>query len=370
MTKRSAAVKARAAISLSQSDAASSEHSDLEGSAGHPTASTTKRGRSRPSREHKKHESSSDERGQSDISIDDESSDYSGAQRVWARRGKQGGIEHSANKERKATPKKVEVLPVKSSKKTAVSSPLVASPVVKKRKAGVDAGSNEASVVLSKVIRLQEEQRHGRSGAVQSEGGISAATTASALALAGGKLLEVAELGSEEVARKIESLVVSLVNQVLAGGSFELTVPSRASNNQIYIEELDRNVLGDKVERNQNIFRRHIHSLFLRSVHGLFLSRQVSRRQFLNTAHARKAAITTRVVQLVHEVVSKRIHITKRDLFYTDVKLFKDQTESDAVLDDVACMLGCTRTSLHVVASDKVNLMCYYEVVLSDYTNL
>lgn len=47
------------------------------------------------------------------------------------------------------------------------------------------------------------------------------------------------------------------------------------------------------------------------------------------------------------------IHVTKRDLFYTDVKLFKDQTQSDAVLDDVACMVGCTRTSLHVVASDK-----------------
>ena len=37
----------------------------------------------------------------------------------------------------------------------------------------------------------------------------------------------------------------------------------------------------------------------------------------------------------------------------TDVKLFKEQGESDAVLDDVACMVGCTRTSLHVVASDK-----------------
>jgi meiotic recombination protein SPO11 len=35
------------------------------------------------------------------------------------------------------------------------------------------------------------------------------------------------------------------------------------------------------------------------------------------------------------------------------VKLFKDQGESDAVLDDVACMAGCTRTSLHVIASDK-----------------
>lgn len=31
------------------------------------------------------------------------------------------------------------------------------------------------------------------------------------------------------------------------------------------------------------------------------------------------------------------------------------QLKSDAVLDDVACMVGCTRTSLNVVASDKVS---------------
>ena len=51
--------------------------------------------------------------------------------------------------------------------------------------------------------------------------------------------------------------------------------------------------------------------------------------------------------------LDKRIHITKRDLFYTDVKLFVDQSESDHVLDDVATMIGCTRSNLHVVASDK-----------------
>jgi DNA topoisomerase VI subunit A len=58
-------------------------------------------------------------------------------------------------------------------------------------------------------------------------------------------------------------------------------------------------------------------------------------------------------MQLLHAVLGKRIHITKRDLFYTDVKLFVDQTESDGVLDDVATMIGCTRSNLHVVASDK-----------------
>jgi meiotic recombination protein SPO11 len=58
-------------------------------------------------------------------------------------------------------------------------------------------------------------------------------------------------------------------------------------------------------------------------------------------------------MQLLHAVLNKRIHITKRDLFYTDVKLFVDQADSDGVLDDVATMIGCTRSNLHVVASDK-----------------
>ena len=39
--------------------------------------------------------------------------------------------------------------------------------------------------------------------------------------------------------------------------------------------------------------------------------------------HRRKAAITSRILGLVHELCIKRIHVTKRDLFYTDVKLFE-----------------------------------------------
>ena len=136
---------------------------------------------------------------------------------------------------------------------------------------------------------------------------------------------EAEDLEPEEVSKRLESLVTNIVMQIMRSNSFELNIPNRGASNQKYLEDLDRIVLGDKM----------------------------SKRQFLNTSHVRKTAITTRVVELVHEVLSKGIHITKRDLFYTDVKLFKDQGESDAVLDDVACMAGCTRTSLHVIASDK-----------------
>lgn len=143
--------------------------------------------------------------------------------------------------------------------------------------------------------------------------------------LQGKSIIEVSEMSSVEVVEAIESIAVQIANQVLQKKGFTLEIPSRSSSNQIYVPELDRIVLGEKR----------------------------GTRSFLNVKEARKSAITTRVMQLLHTVLLKRIHITKRDLFYTDVKLFVDQTESDGVLDDIATMIGCTRSNLHVVASDK-----------------
>ena len=100
-------------------------------------------------------------------------------------------------------------------------------------------------------------------------------------------VLEVEDLSSKEVVLKIEDLVISIVSQILKGNSFELNVPNRNNSNQIYVEEIDRNVLGNKI----------------------------SKREFLSVAQVRKVAITTRVTELVHEVLTKGIHVTKRDLF-------------------------------------------------------
>ena len=138
-------------------------------------------------------------------------------------------------------------------------------------------------------------------------------------------ILEVNDLGRKDVVFKIENLIASITDQIISTHTFDLDVPNRSNKNQIYIDEIDRNVLG----------------------------RKVLRREFLNVGQSRKVAISTRVTELLHEVLTKGIHVTKRDLFYTDVKLFQDQSESDAVLDDVSCMLGCTRTSLGVIASNK-----------------
>ena len=138
-------------------------------------------------------------------------------------------------------------------------------------------------------------------------------------------IVEVSDLSATQVLEGMETIAMNIADQVLSRQGFHLDIPSRASTNQIYVKEWDRIVLGGKR----------------------------STRSFLNVKESRKTAITLRVLQLVHAVLVKRIHITKRDLFYTDVKLFVDQTESDGVLDDVATMIGCTRSNLHVVASDK-----------------
>ncbi|KAK1320213.1 DNA topoisomerase 6 subunit A [Acorus calamus] len=136
---------------------------------------------------------------------------------------------------------------------------------------------------------------------------------------------EVTDLPPSSVRHAIEQTILTAAQSILSGRGFSFSVPSRASSNQLYVPELDRIVLRDKS----------------------------STRSFSSLPTVRKSAITARVLHLIHQLCLKNIHVTKRDLFYTDVKLFGDQSQSDTVLDDVSCMLGCTRNSLNVVASEK-----------------
>ena len=136
---------------------------------------------------------------------------------------------------------------------------------------------------------------------------------------------EVEDRDGDVIAAAIEQVMISAARSILAGDGFEYVLPSRGATDQVYLEELDRIVLKNKT----------------------------TKANFATVSSVRKVTILTRVMQLVHQVLSRGIHVTKRDLFYTDVKLFKDQKDSDAVLDDISCMLGCTRNSLHVVASER-----------------
>uniref|UniRef100_A0A061R4D2 DNA topoisomerase 6 subunit A n=1 Tax=Tetraselmis sp. GSL018 TaxID=582737 RepID=A0A061R4D2_9CHLO len=136
---------------------------------------------------------------------------------------------------------------------------------------------------------------------------------------------EVVDKDSQAVLDEIEAVIFEVALSIVEGEGYQFCMPSRSKANQMYVPELDRIVLKSGTQK----------------------------RPFASVQTVKKTTITTRILQLVHELNTKGIHVTKRDLFYTDVKLFEEQNNSDTVLDDVACLLGCTRSSLHVVASEK-----------------
>ena len=113
------------------------------------------------------------------------------------------------------------------------------------------------------------------------------------------------------MAAAIEQVMVAIAKNVLDGEGSGTRSP-RGANDQVYLDQLDRIVLKDKRTPTS----------------------------FSSTSSVRWVAILTRVMQLVHGV-ELGIHVTKRDLFYTDVKLFKDQKDWDAVLDDIVAPAGC-----------------------------
>ncbi len=111
---------------------------------------------------------------------------------------------------------------------------------------------------------------------------------------------QVVEKDADAVLDEVESAIYQAAVSILNGEGFTYDIPSRGRANQQYIPELDRIVLKDSK----------------------------APRTFASVKTCRSAVITTRILQLIHELCHKRIHVTKRDLFYTDVKLFEVKTSN------------------------------------------
>lgn len=122
--------------------------------------------------------------------------------------------------------------------------------------------------------------------------------------------MQVVDKNADSVLDEVESTIYQVAQQILRGEGFTYGIPSRSKGNQIYVPELDRIVLKDSK----------------------------SQRPFASTGTCRKAVITTRILQLIHELCLKRIHVTKRDLFYTDVKLFEVKLHCYSCID---CQYFC-----------------------------
>lgn len=60
------------------------------------------------------------------------------------------------------------------------------------------------------------------------------------------------------------------------------------------------------------------------------------------------------MMEIVLKLVVKKIHVTKRDLYYTYPDLFSNQKISDEGIENLASFLQVPRNKLQIVASSKV----------------
>ncbi|MHA1867555.1 MAG: hypothetical protein ACTSXD_05765 [Candidatus Heimdallarchaeaceae archaeon] len=85
----------------------------------------------------------------------------------------------------------------------------------------------------------------------------------------------------------------------------------------------------------------------------VLIGRQMIERQFRSLSSVSTIEQMSILMRLLHDILSRDIHSTKRDIFYMNVNAFKKQAVSDSLIEDLGAMIQATRTSLNVSASSK-----------------
>lgn len=67
-------------------------------------------------------------------------------------------------------------------------------------------------------------------------------------------------------------------------------------------------------------------------------------------------------------ILSQNVSMTKKDIFYMNIKLFRKQTISDVVIEDIACMFNCMRASLNIFVAGKWVVIGYLSFMEDDHT--
>ena len=141
--------------------------------------------------------------------------------------------------------------------------------------------------------------------------------------------VEVVALTSDETKEQLIEVAMEILNETMVTGRPAFEIPSRSGDNIVWDEIRDLLLLGMRT------ISRPYHSL------GSVVD----------------ATRTARVMEIVFNLLKSNLHATKREIFYSDVNLFREQKMSDKIIEDVAAMLKTTRDSIHVVASARGSAM-------------
>jgi len=135
--------------------------------------------------------------------------------------------------------------------------------------------------------------------------------------------VKIDDLTRKNVLERLYKLVDEVISKIKKTGRPSIQLPSRSSSNIIWDEENDLLLLGQQLQEKQ--------------FHTLTSVADITR--------------LMRILEIINELLVKDLHATKREVYYTDVKLFKEQKISDKSIEDAAIMLYTTRNSTHIVAT-------------------
>jgi meiotic recombination protein SPO11 len=135
--------------------------------------------------------------------------------------------------------------------------------------------------------------------------------------------IKIDNLDRDEALERLYDVIDEVIKKIYRTGRPTIKLPSRTSSNIIWDEESDLLLLGE----------------------------QIMEKQFHSLSSVADITRLMRVLEVINELLKKDMHATKREIFYSDVKLFKDQKNSDKSIEDAATMLYTTRNSTHVVAA-------------------
>jgi meiotic recombination protein SPO11 len=229
----------------------------------------------------------------------------------------------------KAPEPKIEKPPKKSPKKTAKPKKPVDEPAVevpKKRKARK---KKSGLPVPDAVKSLEKEMKKKWRAAAKRKAAIEAGEVPEEELVPLKETVEVVGMTSTETQDTLVGVAMDVLHEAMTTGRPAFEIPSRSGDNIVWDEIRDLLLLGMKT------VARPYHSL----------------------ASVVDATRTARVMEIVFQLLKSNLHATKREVFYSDVNLFREQKRSDKIVEDVASMLHTTRDSIHVVASARGSAM-------------
>jgi len=152
--------------------------------------------------------------------------------------------------------------------------------------------------------------------------------------------VKIDDLNRKNALDRLYKHVDDVIDKINKTGRPSIKLPSRSSSNIIWDEENDLLLLGQQLQEKQ--------------FHTLTSVADITR--------------LMRILEIIHELLVKDLHATKREVFYTDVKLFNEQKISDKSIEDAAIMLYTTRNSTHIVAT--ANGTCIGRLRIRDKTDI